>query len=116
MITQNLKIYKVALDLGVYIEQIVKSMDRYYKYTIGSDLRNFSKDILFLINRANLSKDIKRIEYLTLLRDTSEDLKILIYLTKELKAFKSFKQFENSVKFIFQICKQAQGWLNSCQN
>ena len=38
----NLPIYKLALDLVVYVETIVKGFDKYYKYTIGGDLRNYS--------------------------------------------------------------------------
>jgi len=117
MYTENLSIYKSALDLAVYVEIIVKSMDRYYKYSIGNDMRNFSKELLFLINRANLSKKEKRVEYLYQLRDKCEDMKILIHISKELKAFKSFSQFEHSVKLSLNVCRQAQGWLNaSCEN
>ena len=55
----NLPIYKSALNLCVYTETIVKSFDKYNKYTLGEDLRNFSKELLFLIHRANISSDKK---------------------------------------------------------
>ena len=35
----NLPIFKVSLDLAVYLDSIVKNQDRYHRYTIGSDLR-----------------------------------------------------------------------------
>ena len=57
MIYENLPIYKLALDFCVYIETIVKGFDKYHKYTIGEDLRNFSKEILFTIHRANALKE-----------------------------------------------------------
>ena len=55
MYYDNLPIYKSALDLVVYIETIVKGFERYHKYTIGEDLRNYSKELLFMIQRANMS-------------------------------------------------------------
>ena len=35
----HLPIYKSALELLVYVEQIVKNFSRYNKYTIGARLR-----------------------------------------------------------------------------
>ena len=72
---ENLPIYKSAMDLAVYIEQIVKSFDKYYKYTIGEDLRNYSKELLFLIHRAN--SRVEKSEHLLLLRDKCEESRIL---------------------------------------
>jgi len=109
--SENLPIFKSALDLAVYMEKIVKGFEKYNKYTIGVDLRQKSKNILYLINRANLSKDKK--EAITNLRDGCEDMKMLIQLSKELKAFQSFKQFEQSSMLVVSVCKQAQGWLGS---
>ena len=111
MNAENLPIFKSALDLAVYMEKIVKGFEKYNKYTIGVDLRQKSKNILYLINRANLSKDKK--EAIINLRDGCEDMKMLIQLSKELQAFKSFKQFEQSSMLVVGICKQAQGWLGS---
>jgi hypothetical protein len=113
MYYENLPIYKVAMELTVYIEVIVKGFEKYHKYTLGVDLRSYSKKILFLINRANLSHH--RIEKLVILRDACEDLKMLIRLCKELKAFKSFKQFEHSSKLCVDVARQAQAWLNATQ-
>jgi hypothetical protein len=55
MYYDNLPIYKTSMDLCVYIETIVKSFGKYEKYTIGEDLRTYSKDILCLIQKANIS-------------------------------------------------------------
>jgi len=52
-------------------------------------------------------------EAITNLRDGCEDMKMLIQLSKELEAFKSFKQFEYSSMLVVGVCKQAQGWLGS---
>jgi hypothetical protein len=44
----ELPIFKSTLDFVVYIETIVKSFDKYHKYTIGEGLRTHSKMMLFL--------------------------------------------------------------------
>ena len=56
MYYDNLPIYKSTLDLVVYIETIVKVFERYHKYTIGKDLRNYSKELLFMIQKANMRR------------------------------------------------------------
>jgi len=110
----NLPIYRSVMKLCIYVESIVKSFDKYHKYTIGEDLRSFSKEMLFMIHRANIAKEKK--EKLQNLTYRCEDMKMLINLSKELKAFKSFKQFEHISKLVIDVCKQSQGWLNSTQN
>ena len=112
MLYNNLPIFKSCLDFVVYIEKIVKNFERYYKYTIGVDLRNHSKKLLFLIHKANIAKN-DRVQILHQLRDKCEEVKMLIVVSKKLEAFNSFKSFEHSSKLIVDICKQAQSWLNS---
>lgn len=113
MKNENLPIFKATLDLAVYLDVIVKNQERYYKYTLGADMREHVKEMLFLINKANRSKGIARVSVLELLLEKCEELKTLILLTKEFKAFKSFKQFEHSSKLLVMVCKQAQAWLHS---
>ncbi len=50
---EHLPIYKAAMDLTVYIETIVKNFSRYHKYTLGSDLRQQSRELVTVIIRAN---------------------------------------------------------------
>lgn len=76
----------------------------------GGKIREKSREILFLIHKANISQDKK--EKLEELRDSCEQLKMLLQLCKELKAFKSFKQFEVSSKLTVSVTRQAQAWLN----
>lgn len=111
MSSEKLPIFRSALELCVYIEAIVKGFDKYHKYTIGEDMRTFSKEMLFIVNRVGLSED--RLGGLKELRDKCEDMKMLLLISKELQAFKSFKQFEHSSKLCVDVCKQAQKWLDS---
>jgi len=43
MNNQIFPIFRAALELCSYMETIVKRFDKYHKYTIGEDMRNFSK-------------------------------------------------------------------------
>jgi hypothetical protein len=104
-------IFKKAMELNVYIETIVRNFSRYHKYSIGAELRDKAREILYGIYKVYFSKDKKSM--LEKLRDTTEEMKIIIYLAKELKAFKNFKQFEISSGIVFELSKQAQGWLRS---
>ena len=89
----------------------MKNFSRYDKYAIGSELRAKSRDIVFSIYKVYFTD--KKYEAIAKIRDNAEELKIIIFLTKELKAFKSLKQFEISSRLCFEISKQSQGWLNS---
>ena len=108
---ENLPVYKSALDLAVYFEKIVRHFERYHKYTIGVDLRNLSREILILIAKAN-TKQVRK-ESLEGALGKLEELKILIHLCKEIKAFHSFKSFEFATKSIIEVSKQCEGWLRS---
>jgi hypothetical protein len=101
------------MDLCVYIDTIVKNQEKYYKYTIGAEMRSEAKEMLLLIGKANRHKDVKRVEALQALVDRCEALSVSIQLAKALGAFKSFKQFEHSSKLVVDVSKQAIGWLAS---
>ena len=108
---ENLPIYKKALELAVYIENIVRGFSRYHKYTIGSDLRNLSRSLAALVIKANSMRD--KISVITELRDKSEEMKLMIMIGKEVKAFNSFKQFQNAASLSVEISRQSEGWLKS---
>ncbi len=60
---EHLPIYKKALDVAVYFEKIVKNFSRYNKYTLGSELRILSRDIIKLIMKANSARVEKEVIY-----------------------------------------------------
>jgi hypothetical protein len=41
------------MDLTIYFETIVRNFTRYHKYTLGSELREKSREIVGLIIKAN---------------------------------------------------------------
>jgi SPX domain protein involved in polyphosphate accumulation len=108
---ENLPIYRSAMNLIVYIETIVKGFEKYHKYTIGVQLRERAQELLFLIAEANML--VQKHEKLYELRNSCERFKMSVQIAKELKAFRSFKQFEQSSRLAIEVCKQSQAWLKS---
>ena len=106
---EHLPIYKKAMDIAIYIENIVRGFSRYHKYTLGTDLRNLSREVVRLIIRANSERE----KYLTLctLRDTIEELKVTVRICKEVKAFKNFNSFKYAVEEVVNLSKQKKGCL-----
>ena len=88
---EHLPIYKKAMEVVIYLEKIVRNFSRYDKYTLGSEMRKASRDIVLLIIKANSEFD--KLPLLCDLRDKLEELKILLRIDKETRAFKSFKSF-----------------------
>jgi hypothetical protein len=44
---EHLPIYKAALDLTVHLEKLVAGFSRYHKYTLGTEMRDGSRAVLF---------------------------------------------------------------------
>ena len=108
---EHLPIYKKAMDLAVYIENVVRAFSRYHKYTIGADLRNLSREVVRLIIAANSCKD--KLQSLTELRDMIEQLKVTIRICKEVKAFRSFSSFQCAAGTAVNPSRQSEGWIKS---
>ncbi len=46
---EHLPIYKQAMDVAVHFEKVVAGFSRYHKYTLGTELRNKSHEVVALI-------------------------------------------------------------------
>ena len=84
---------------------------RYHKYTLGSELRALAHKIVLLVVKANNALDKK--ELLKELLDAQEEMKIIIRLSKEVKAFHSFNSFETCIRYLDSVIRQSAGWLRS---
>jgi len=108
---EHLPIYKKAYDLTLYFEKIVHDFSRYHKYTLGTELRELSREVLRLIRHAN---DVEEKAPLQLkLRERLEDMKLTIRLCKDLKAFQNFNSFQYSINEVVSLCRQNEGWLKA---
>ena len=77
---ENLPIYKKSLELVVYIENVVRNFSRYHKYTIGTNMRDLSRNLVALVIKANSRKD--KYNLLTQLRNKGEKMKFNIMIRK----------------------------------
>lgn len=111
---EHLPIYKKAFDIAVHFEKVAAGFSRYHKYTLGTELRNRSREIVLTIIRANSSQD--KTPHLKQLRSDLEELLLLIRLCKEARAFKSFKAFQFVAKEVVSVSRQNEGWLRACSN
>ncbi len=84
---EHLPIYRAAFGLCLDLERFVRGFSRYNKYALGAQLRQAAMAVLRRIVRANAKAD--RLEELEELRVELEELKILIRLAQEAKAFQS---------------------------
>jgi len=82
---EHLPIYKAALDAAVYFEQVLAGFSRYYKYCLGTELRQASRGVIQQVIRANAARE--RLPQLLKLRGDLEAVLVLLLLAKEVKAF-----------------------------
>ena len=106
---EHLPIYKASYDLCLYLEQVVRNFSRYHKYTLGADLRDSALRVLKLVVRANSRRD--KIAVLLDVREEVEQLKVVLRLCQDVKAFASFKAFEHAITQVVEIAKQNEGWM-----
>ena len=109
--TEHLPIYKAAYDLCLYFEQVVRNFPRYHKYSLGTDLRDGARRVLKPVVRANAQRD--KTATLLQIREELEELKVLLRLCHDVRAFANFNAFEHAVTQVTAIAKQNEGWLKS---
>jgi hypothetical protein len=105
---ENLPIYKLATELAVRMDKVVRGFSRFHKYTLGSRLRESTLDLVLPVARANRREE--RVAALDLLCRQVEELKVMLNLGKELQAFQSFREFAQLMEQVVNIARQAEGW------
>lgn len=108
---EHLPIYKAAMDLTVYVEQVVRNFSRYHKYTLGSDLRQQSRELVTLIIRANSRPD--KLPVLHDLRERLEGFQVLLRIGKEVQAFQKFNSYVHAAELVVMLSRQNEGWIKS---
>jgi len=112
---EHLPIFREAYDLTVHIEKIVRNFSRYYKYTLGADLRNRSRAILQHIIRANDAAE-QREAHLLELRQEIESFKVLARLCQDSGAFASTRSYLHVAERITNLARQNEGWLKKTRD
>lgn len=106
----HLPIWKDAIDLAVHLEKAVQRFPRYHKYSLGSDLRECARRLCRLVVRANEARAAARGKVLEELVLTVEDMKTLLTLGQETRAFGSFNEFATAADLVVSLGKQSGGW------
>jgi hypothetical protein len=136
---EHLPIFKKLMDLTVFVEQTVSRFSRYYKYTLGHELRTMCHEALGLVMEANNAprgntrsaaadkpmEDARpgpansfegmpgRREVLLKLRNILERMKIHLMLAREVQAFNSKNAFSQATELVIDLSRQNEGWLKS---
>ncbi len=108
---EHLAIYKAAMDLTIYIEQVVRNFSRYHKYTLGSNLRQQSRELVTLIIRANSQQE--KLPVLYDLRERLEAFQVLLRIGKEVWAFQRFNSYAHAAELVVALSRQNEGWIKS---
>jgi len=112
---QSLPIWRDANRLLLEVEVAVRQFSRYHKYTVGSDLRHQAMRICRMLSRALRSEGAARRDVVQALILAVDDMKVVIQLAKELRAFKNFRQFQVLVELAVSLGKQGGAWLRHLQ-
>jgi hypothetical protein len=108
--TRHLPIWKAAFDLAVHLEHAVRRFPRYHKYTLGTELRQTAQRLCRLVARANDARDAARAVALDELVLCVEEMKTLLTLAQEIKAFANFNEFAGAAELTVSLGKQSGGW------
>ena len=106
---EHLPIYRAAFDLAVHVEKLVRGFSRYHKYSLGTELRERSREILARIIDANHSRD--RAARLEQLRGDLENFKVVVRLCHESGGFASTRACLYVAEQVVEFSRQNEGWL-----
>jgi hypothetical protein len=101
---EHLPIYKKAMDLAIHVEKVVRNFSRYHKYTLGSELRQKSREVAEAIIRAN--SRVEKLPFLMELREKLEGLQVLLRIAKEVRAFASFNSYAYASNLVVELSRQ----------
>ncbi len=107
---RHLPLWKTAMALAVVLEHAVRRFPRYHKYTLGSELRQAAQRVCRLITRASSARGGVRLAVLDELVGAVEELKTLLTLAREVRAFASFNDFARAAELAVSLGRQSGGW------
>jgi hypothetical protein len=103
----SLPAYKEAYDLCLAIFRLTDNFSRQYRYALGEDLKNNSKDLIILIYRANRVSEKK--EIIEEAREKLESIRLLLRLVLDLKtcSLSAFVQLSDRLE---RVSKHLSAW------
>lgn len=112
----HLPIWRDAQRLLVWAEQAVRGFARYHKYTVGTQIRQQALLVCRGVLRSQAQTGRERLAGVTDLHLAAEELKLLLQLAKEVRAFRSWAEFEQGVDLALAVARQAAGWRKALQS
>jgi len=100
---------KLAKSLLVAIELVVADYPRKHRHLSGNSLRMAARAVVSTGNKAWMQPG-RRAMLLQQLVDEVDDLKAELQLCQDLRAYKSFAQFEALARVAEQLGSQVGGW------
>ncbi|HOB72548.1 MAG TPA: four helix bundle protein [bacterium] len=104
----NMKMYRSAFSLMLYIEEEVAKFPRYHKYSIGSEIRKMIFEIVTMLAGFNENQCDKKVEIMKQILKEIEKLKIKLALSREIKAFKSYNTWFHAAEMLYEISAQGE--------
>lgn len=115
MFSRSPPIARLSHRILADVENAVRRFARFHKYSTGADLRVGAMQVARCVHKAWRDSD-QRLSRVLELCSAVDDLKISLQLTKEVKAFGSFAEFEALAKLVNELGAQSGGWLKSLQS
>lgn len=103
------QVYKKVIDLTIYFEKVVRHFSRYHEYTLASELREKSREIVELVIKAERGEASAPLE----LREGLEGLMVFLQTCKEVRAFNSFDSYVYASNLVVELSRQNEGWIKS---
>lgn len=98
------------MDLAVHPEHAVRCYPRYHKYTLGTELRRSTQRLCQQMARANNLGGLSRATAFDELVPTVEEMKTLLTLAQETRAFTHFNEFATATQRTVGLGKRSGGW------
>jgi hypothetical protein len=107
-------IQKLAMQLSAAIEEAAVAFPRRHRYGLGEELRGNLRQVLRLCNRA--WRDRKRqMHWTEQLVWAIDEAKLSLQLAQQVKAFRSFREFEKLIRMAEDLGRQAGAWKRAQQ-
>ena len=112
----HLPIWRAAQLLLVWAEKTVRGFARYHKYTVGAQIRQQAMLVCRGVLRAQAYSGPARLAEVGALHLVAEEMKLLLQLAKEVRAFRSWAEFDQGVGLALAVARQCAGWRKALQS
>jgi hypothetical protein len=102
-------IAKASRTMLVMVEQAATTFPRRHRYGLGEELRANAREVARLCNRAWRDR-ARQLYWTEQLRWAVDEIKTTLQLGQELKAFRSFKEFDALIRKAEDLGRQAGAW------